>query len=196
VTQISPNEKSNGYEEIAEQFIRRRDSRIGASTVRSWSKGLPPGTAVLDLGCGNGVPISRALIDDGFTIYGVDASEKMISEFRSRFPEAHAEHCAVEDSSFFGRTFDGIVAWGLMFLLAPEVQEVVLRRVAAILNIGGKFLFTSPQQVRKWTDCISERESVSLGIDEYRKILEAAGLKLAGEDLDEGENHYYLVSKS
>jgi SAM-dependent methyltransferase len=195
VTQISPNEKSNGYDEIAEQFIRRRDSRIGASTVRNWSRGLPRGTVILDLGCGNGVPISQALIDEGFAIYGVDASAKMISEFRNRFPKAHAEHCAAEDSLFFGRTFDGVVAWGLLFLLAPEVQEAVLRKVAAVLNTGGKFLFTSPQQARKWTDCISERESVSLGIAEYRKILEATGLKLVGEDVDEGENYYYLVSK-
>ena len=34
------------------------------------------------------------------------------SRFRRNFPGAQAECAAVEDSTFFHRTFDGIVAWG------------------------------------------------------------------------------------
>jgi 2-polyprenyl-3-methyl-5-hydroxy-6-metoxy-1,4-benzoquinol methylase len=105
-------DKSNGYEQIAEIFIQVRNPRIGAAVVREWSRTLPPAASVLDLGCGHGVPISQVLIQEGFAVYAIDASAKLISAFRHRFSTAHAECSAVENSKFFRRTSDGIVAWG------------------------------------------------------------------------------------
>jgi 2-polyprenyl-3-methyl-5-hydroxy-6-metoxy-1,4-benzoquinol methylase len=192
---ILPQDKSNGYEEAAEVFMSSRNPRIGAATVRDWSQTLPPGSSVLDLGCGHGVPISRALIEEGFNVYGVDASAKLIAAFRKRYPHAQAECSAVEDSEFFGRTFDGGVAWGLMFLLPADVQSAVIGKVAGALNPSGKFLFTSPKEPVTWRDALTGRESISLGAEAYQQILRAEGLVLVGEQLDEGGNHYYLVSK-
>jgi len=110
------HDKSNGYEQFAEAFIRARNPRIGATTVQEWSKTLPLASSILDLGCGHSVPISQVLINDGFAVYGVDASAKLIASFHERFPKAPTECSAVEDSEFFRRTFDSIVAWGLIFL--------------------------------------------------------------------------------
>ncbi|HEY8459546.1 MAG TPA: class I SAM-dependent methyltransferase, partial [Blastocatellia bacterium] len=47
---------------------------------------------------------------EGFNVHGVDASPSMITAFRARFPHAPAEQGAVEDSQFFGRSFDGVIA--------------------------------------------------------------------------------------
>src|SRR5215813_12168803 len=96
-----PRDKSNGYEEAAVSFMSARNPRIGASTVRAWAQALAPGSSILDLGCGHGVPISQALTEQGFAVYGVDASPTLIGKFRERFPGAHAECSAVEDSEFF-----------------------------------------------------------------------------------------------
>jgi 2-polyprenyl-3-methyl-5-hydroxy-6-metoxy-1,4-benzoquinol methylase len=189
-------DKSNGYEQVAETFIARRNASIGVATVRHWSKTLPRGCSVLDLGCGHGEPISQALIDEGFAVYGVDASVKMISAFRLRFPSAYAECAAVEDSHFFARRFEGVVAWGLLFLLTPEVQRSVIHKVAKALHSGGKFLFTAPREAVTWRDALTGRESISLGSEMYRQILGAEGFALDGEQSDEGDNHYYLASKS
>jgi 2-polyprenyl-3-methyl-5-hydroxy-6-metoxy-1,4-benzoquinol methylase len=174
---------------------RRTGSSVGVATVREWAKPLPPGTAVLDLGCGHGLPISQALVDEGFTVYGVDASPSMIAAFRARFPHARAECSAVEDSQFFGRTFDGVVAWGLIFLLAADAQAKLIHKVSTALKPGGRFLFTSPHQVCQWPDNLTRQNSVSLGSDAYRQTLEAAGLILVYEAEDEGQNHYYFVRK-
>src|ERR1700693_2625760 len=190
----SPQEdKSNGYEEAAEDFMRRRNSRTGFAPVREWSKTLPRGGSILDLGCGHGIPISQVLIDDGFAVCGVDASAKMIAAFQERFPDALAECSSVEDSEFFNATFDGVVAWGLMFLLSPDVQTAVIRKVARALNCGGKFVFTSPREAVTWTDVLTRRESISLGFQAYQEILLAEGLVLTGEQCDEGEEQYDLV---
>jgi 2-polyprenyl-3-methyl-5-hydroxy-6-metoxy-1,4-benzoquinol methylase len=190
-----PYSTSNGYEEIAETFMSTRSASIGAATVRQWSRMLPQASAILDLGCGHGVPISQVLINDGFVLYGVDASAKMIAEFRDRFPNVHAECSTVEDSDFFNRTFDGVVAWGLLFLLPADVQRIVIGKVAKALNPGGKFLFTSPKVAVTWTDALTGRESISLGFQAYQHSLGAQGLILDGEAVDQGDNHYYLVSK-
>jgi len=188
-------DKSNGYEQIAEAFMRARNPLIGPATVRGWSKTFPPATSILDLGCGHGVPISQVLIDEGFVVYGVDASVKLITAFRERFPNARAEFAAVEDSEFFCRKFDGIIAWGLMFLLSPNVQTTVIGKVARALNPGGRFLFTSPKKAVTWSDVLTGRTSISLGIEGYEHVLRAEGLALVGEAVDEGENYYYFVSK-
>ncbi|SPE22439.1 Methyltransferase type 11 [Acidobacteriia bacterium SbA2] len=190
-----PHDKSNGYEQIAQTFMRARNPRIGPATVRQWSKTLPRGIAILDLGCGYGVPISQALIDEGFAVWGVDASPSLLAAFRVRFPNAPAECAAAEESEFFRRTFDAIVAWGLMFLLPPEAQTTVIKKAAKALTPGARFLFTSQARPIAWSDSLTGRTSISLGRERYEEILRAEGLRLAGEDVDEGENHYYFVLK-
>jgi 2-polyprenyl-3-methyl-5-hydroxy-6-metoxy-1,4-benzoquinol methylase len=187
--------KSGGYEAVAERFMSTRNPHIGAETVREWSRALEPGSAILDLGCGHGVPISQVLIEEGFTVYGVDASPKLIAALSVRFPNVRAELSAVEDSEFFHRSFSGVVAWGLLFLLPADLQISVIRRIAKSLNPGGKFLFTAPKQATTWNDALTGHKSVSLGTERYRKVLRAQGLILDGERLDEGNNHYYLSSR-
>lgn len=187
--------KSNGYEPLAERFIHTRNPGIGAATVREWSKALPRGCSILDLGCGHGVPISQALVNEGFALHGVDASPKMIAAFRERFPDAPAECAAVEDSTFFNRTFDAVVACGLLFLLPTDVQAIIIGKVARALNTGGRFLFTSPQEEVQWLDALTRRESTSPGIEAYRKLLDSEGLILVGKEFDEGDNHYFFVAK-
>lgn len=185
---------SRGWEAVAAEFAARR-SRIGAATVRAWARCLPPGATVLDLGCGDGVPISQALVEDGFEVYGIDASPTLVAAFRRRSPGAPAACEAVEPSSFFGRTFDGVVAVGLLFLLPAEAQRDLLHRVAAVLNRGGRFLFTAPAETGTWPDLLTGQPSLSLGVVAYRELLASAGLTCVGEYVDEGDNHYYDARK-
>jgi 2-polyprenyl-3-methyl-5-hydroxy-6-metoxy-1,4-benzoquinol methylase len=190
-------DRSNGYEGVAEAYIAGRGSGgiVGVAAVRQWAQTLPPGSSVLDLGCGNGVPISRVLMENGLSVWGVDASAKMVAAFRARFPAAPVECSPVEESALFGRAFDAVMAWGLMFLLAPATQELVIRKAAGVLGSGGRFLFTSPPVVCEWADAMTGQTSVSLGAERYIQLLEEAGLTVVGQWEDEGQNHYYLSVK-
>jgi len=196
---VANSDKSNGYEEIAAIFMSgrgRNHSGVGASIVAEWSRMLLGGATVLDLGCGTGVPISQALIDHGFNVFGVDASPKMVAAFRASFPTVPVECTAAEDSDFFGRTFDGVLAWGLFFLLDVEIQHRLIAKIASVLRNGGRFLFTAPRQSCSWRDALTGRTSISLGYEAYRKALEAEGMSVVGTQLDEGENHYYFAQKT
>jgi len=188
-------DKSNGYEAIARSFAEARSPSIGAKTVREWARGLEPGAAILDIGCGNGVPISETLLQEGFDVHGVDASESMVRKFRNRFPTTPVECSTVEDSRFFDRKFDAVVAWGLMFLLPADTQRILIGKVARVLNPRGRFLFTSPREASSWKDGMTGLGSLSLGQEAYEETLREGGLVLVGNMLDEGENYYYFARK-
>lgn len=191
-------DKSNGYERNAATFIRSRSKGaggVGALTVRQWARSLPVHATVLDVGCGAGDPISKVLVDEGLEVYGMDASPHMVQAFRHNFPDCPVACEAVEDSSFFNRQFDAIIAWGLLFLLPPATQEVAIQKMALALRSGGKLLFTAPSQQMQWKDAITEMESVSLGAERYSALLAASGLSVVEEMEDEGGNYYYHSEK-
>lgn len=186
---------SNGWEAVAPRFIQEgRNSRIGVTVVTDWVNQMPPGGALLDLGCGPGGPRSEPLHARG-TVFAIDASPSLARAYQERFPAAQVTCEPAEESALFGRQFDGVLAWGLLFLLPAAAQEEIIRRVAGVLEPGGRFLFTAPRQEAAWADNSTGRLSISLGRDTYRALLDAAGLELVGEHVDEGENHYYETIK-
>lgn len=192
---------SNGYEAVANIYIAGRGTRplvgdsIGAAVVRAWAQDFPAGSTALDLGSGPGEPSTRVLREAGLATCAVEASATMVAAFRARFPDVPIEHNTVEASSFFDRSFDGVLAWGLLFLLTPEAQALVIGKVGRALKPGGRFLFTAPKEPHEWLDGMTDQPSRSLGAQTYERLLHDAGLTWVSEALDEGENHYYFVEK-
>jgi SAM-dependent methyltransferase len=129
-------------------------------------------------------------------VYGVDAAPSFVEAFRHNLPNTPVICEAVQESRFFDRTFDGVLAWGLMFLLSPEDQRRLIQRIAEILVPGGRLLFTSVAKPAVWNDAMTGLESRSLGAEEYRRQLSAVGLSLIGEYEDEGQNHYFDVKNA
>ena len=185
-----PEDRSQGYEAVAEDFMRLR-SASGLATVRKWAASLPRGGAVLDVGAGSGAPLTAALIEEGFDVRAIDASPTMVAALRRRFPGVEVACEPAERSRFFGRRFDGVLAIGLVFLLPEESQGDLLRRMAGALNPGGSLLFSAPRQACAWDDLLTGRPSSSLGVEAYRRVLAGSGLQLIEEHVDEGGNHYY-----
>lgn len=196
------DDESNGYEEIANLYASRRGTRpavgdaIGAGVVRAWAEGFQAHATVLDLGAGPGEPGTRILLEAGLTPYAIDASPSMVSTFRRNFPGVPIQLSTAEASDFFERTFDGVLAWGLLFLLEPLAQAMVIAKVARALAPGGRFLFTASEQPHEWNDAMTGRASRSLGAESYARLLRDAGLKWVDSARDEGENHYFFVERS
>jgi len=196
-------DRSNGYEGVAAEFLagrgsaRTRSKGIGVRAVREWARTLPHRAAVIDLGCGPGFPITEVLLTEGLNVYAIDASASFVEAFRRNLPEIPVACEAVEDSTFFERTFDAVIAWGLMFLLPAEEQRRLIQRVADILAPDGRLLFTSCAEPLVWNDAMTGLESRSLGATEYRRQLTAVGLSVIREYEDEGgENHYFDALKN
>jgi SAM-dependent methyltransferase len=193
-------DRSNGYEAVSKEFLARRGSRtrsvgIGVKEVRKWARTLPRGSSVVDLGCGPGFPITVVLVEEGLHVFGVDAAASFVAAFQRNLPDTPILCEAVQDSRLFDRTFDAVLAWGLMFLLRVEDQHRLIRRFAEILAPGGRLLFTSSAKPAFWNDGMTGLESISLGAEKYRELLGAVGISVAAEYEDEGENHYFDAFK-
>jgi SAM-dependent methyltransferase len=192
-------DRSNGYEDVSVEFLARRGSGhsagIGVNEVRKWARTLPRGAAVIDLGCGPGFPITQVLVAEGLNVFGVDAAPSFVQAFRHNLPDTPVVCEAVQDSRFFDRTFNGVLAWGLIFLPSAEDQRRLISRIAEIIVPGGRLLFTSVAKPLVWNDGMTGLESRSIGAAEYRKQLSAVGLTISNEYEDEGQNHYFDAFK-
>jgi len=192
---------SNGYESIANIYIAGRGTRarvgdsVGAEVVKAWAGSFCPGSTILDLGSGPGEPSTRILQEAELKTYAVDSSPTMVAAFRERFPNVPIEHSTVEASTFFNRTFDGVLAWGLLFLLDPAAQALVIQKVGRVLKPQGRFLFTAPREPLEWLDGMTDQPSQSLGEERYKLLLRDAGLRWVTDARDEGDNYYYFAEK-
>lgn len=189
------DDRSTGWDAVADRFQAIR-SAAGTTLVRTWARDrLPAGASILDLGCGSGVPIARALAGDGFSMWGVDASPSLIAAYRRNLPGMPAAREPVQDSDLFGRTFAGAIAIGLIFLLDGHEQRALLDKVAGVLEPAGRFLFTAPVDPCEWPDTLTGRPSMSLGMDAYAEHLAGIGLELVHHGLDEGGNSYHEAAR-
>ncbi len=190
-------DRSNGYEGVSEEFLARRGSSssrqtgIGVKEVREWAKTLPRGSSVIDLGCGPGFPITVVLVEEGLQVFGVDAAPSFVAAFQRNLPGIPIVCESVLDSGLFDRTFDAVLSIGLIFLLKVEEQHRLIQRFADILAPGGRLLFTSTAKPAVWNDAMTGLESISPGAEKYRNLLAAAGISIADEYEDVGENHYF-----
>lgn len=187
---------ASAYETHALEFLEARDeSLVGADLVSRWAKSLPPATEVIEIACGGGYPVSRALVEAGLRLWAIDASPTLLERFRSRFPDVPTQCALALESDYFGRKFGAAVSIGLVFLLEESEQVALLHRVAEILLPGGRLLFTAPVQAVTWQDLTTGHPSHSLGEQRYVQVLQSAGFRVIGTHVDRGENNYYEAQK-
>lgn len=112
---------ANGYEASASGFIAAR-SAIGSAVVR-----MGANVAAWRSGPRSGL---RAWVShhtdprwSRLTVFGLDALPALLAELRARLPGVNTACAAAENSDFFGRTFDGLAAWGLIFLPARDSAD-------------------------------------------------------------------------
>jgi SAM-dependent methyltransferase len=132
-----------GYDRVSHAYrgdTFELDARSGyAHWLRRLTRRLGPGARVLDLGCGNGVPVAREL-SARFAVTGVDLSPVQIERARSLVPGARfvcADMTAVE---FEPASFDCVAAFYSFIKVPVSEQPDLFRRIARWLSPGGWLL--------------------------------------------------------
>jgi SAM-dependent methyltransferase len=166
---------------LYEQHARAWDAKRGSPRAlmeKGWldrfTAQLPAGGAILDIGCGSGVPIAAHLIAQGYAVTGIDSSPTMIALCAGRFP---ANRWLVADmrALAMGETFQGLIAWGSFFHLSFDDQRKMFPVFRDHAAPGAPLLFTSGPA---HDESIGSFEGeplyhASLAPDEYRSLLGA-----------------------
>jgi SAM-dependent methyltransferase len=169
-------------------------TRVRRETISAYLRGAG------DVGCGNGIPITRALLSEGHRVIGLDSSGAMLAHFKQNCPEAFAVRGIVESCPFADGLFDAAVAWGVMFHLNPEDAVRAIANVSRILKRDAPFLFTSGDE-----DAFDAKEGkmnevtfryFSYSPQSYRRILGDHSFTLVDVHADSGNNTYYLAKKA
>jgi cyclopropane fatty-acyl-phospholipid synthase-like methyltransferase len=185
------------YDQICDWYVTHRFGQTGIKELERLVDVLQPGAKILDLGCGDGQPLTRFLLDRGFSVYAVDSSSRMVARFRENFAGVPVQCSTIQISDFFHTRFAAVVAWGVFFHLSAADQVLAIAKIAHALEDDGWLLFTSGKESGSREgemDGVSF-SYVSLGREEYCRLLREHGLHVRDEFFDQGENYYYLAQK-
>lgn len=155
---------------------------------------LPPGSSVLDLGCGAGDPVANWLVARRFDVTGVDFAPPMLALARARLPQARFVQGDMR-ALRLGQTFDAILSWDAFFHLSPQAQRQTMPRIADHLAPGGRLLLTIGPQAGTATGHVGGEPvyHASLAPGEYRQILLEAGTPVDRIALNDRTSDFHSV---
>lgn len=109
---------------------------------------VPPGGAVLDLGCGNGVPVARALAER-YRVTGVDLSPVQIGRAWGLVPGGRFLCADMTEVDLPTGSFDAAVCLYALIHVPLDEQAPLLRRLHGWLRPGARVVATVGQGA--WT---------------------------------------------
>ncbi|HEX9038045.1 MAG TPA: class I SAM-dependent methyltransferase [Ktedonobacterales bacterium] len=175
---------AEGYDAVAERYLTWSAAIPDASRVRytqTLLDGLPPSAAVLELGCGAGIPTTQALAAR-FVVTGVDISARQIGLAHANVPTATFIQSDMTALDFPPDSFDGVAAFFSLIHVPRAEQAPLLGHIAYWLRPGGLFVATMGVN-----DTEGDVEADWLGAPMYfshydaganRRMVEAAGLRI------------------
>jgi SAM-dependent methyltransferase len=131
-----------GYDALADRFLdwaRRVRGDPRPRLVERFMEDLPDAAAVLDLGCGAGVP-TAARLAERFSVTGVDISAEQVRLARRLVPGARFVHADMTEFEPGDDGVDGVTACYSLTHLPAELQPTMLTRIASWLRPGGRVL--------------------------------------------------------
>jgi SAM-dependent methyltransferase len=132
----------SGYDHMAEHYLATKDPEdpLMLAALEGLARELSSEAAVLDLGCGAGVPATRWLAERGFVVTGVDFSAKQLELARSNLPAGTFIKADMTELAFTPETFDAVVAFSSIIHIPREDQPALLESIHRWLKPGGYFL--------------------------------------------------------
>jgi SAM-dependent methyltransferase len=128
------------YDRISDRYGEAFPHKDGQLACGDWLLArLPAGAAVLDVGCGTGLPTARQLADGGCDVTGIDISPAMLARARSNVPGARFLELDVTNLHSLPASFDAAVAFFSLLNLPRKIIPKVLGLIHAALAPGGLF---------------------------------------------------------
>lgn len=137
------NLSRNTYNKTADQYGSTRNIEEDLKHLENLAYHLKPGSTVLDVGSGTGLPVAKFLSDKGYKVLGVDISEEMVTKARQNVPEAEFVVMDMTDLDFFDNSFDAVVAFHSIYHVPKEEHEKIIQKFYNLTVAGGYLMVTS-----------------------------------------------------
>jgi 2-polyprenyl-3-methyl-5-hydroxy-6-metoxy-1,4-benzoquinol methylase len=134
----------SGYDQMAEHYLATKDPEdpLALRALEDLASLLPSEAAVLDLGCGAGVPVTRWLAHRGFAVTGVDVSAKQLELARTYVPDGTFLKADMTELVFGPESFDAVVAFHSIIHVPRTEHPALLESIHRWLEPGGALLAT------------------------------------------------------
>jgi SAM-dependent methyltransferase len=183
---------ADGYDRVADAYAALEspgDPWPRMRRVRRFLDGLPPGSRVLDIGCGNGLPATREL-SERHTVTAVDISPEQAARARRNAPAAEVLCADVREVDLPPAAFDAIVALYLVDNVPARDYPSLFARLASWLKPGGRLLLSAEPDEPEHPPPLHQWLGVPMVINGVSVADLAAGLRearLEVVDVDEEE---------
>ncbi|MEM9046642.1 MAG: methyltransferase domain-containing protein [Pseudomonadota bacterium] len=173
-----------GYDKIARAYAEARNQKSTLPHLEKLNVELTPGSVILDLGCGAGLPVDRWLIEAGHHVIGVDLSDQMLALARENVPKAQYQQgdiAALERGQF---AVDAIVCIFALFHTERTKHREILQNMRSFLSTNGHLLITTGQM-----DWVGAEPFFGAEIwwshydgDAYHRMIEESGFEIIASD--------------
>ncbi len=192
-----------GYDAVSVSYDREYG---GATKYQDWLSQLraaiPAGGAVLDLGCGSGLPVALNLSGAGFAVTGVDISEVQVTRARELVPQAEFIRADVSTVEFPPESFDAVVTFYALIHIPVQEHLPLLREAAAWLRPGGLFVATTGYEAwtgleENWLDQGAAMWWSHADAATYRSWITDCGLSIEREEFvpEGGSGHAFFWAR-
>jgi SAM-dependent methyltransferase len=136
----------DGYDSIADQYmelaVRPRATDPRSAWMNDLLGRLTPGSRVLDLGCGPGVPTAESLVHNGHRVTGIDISPRQVALAQNNVPQGEFFVGDALESHFAPRSFDALVALFSLTHIPRDEWAPLFARFVDWLHPAGWLLAT------------------------------------------------------
>lgn len=188
-----------GYNELSHLY--RGDSKDDGNYprwVEALDKRLPRNATVLDLGCGNGIPVSQLLVAAGHQVTGVDLSDVQIARARTLVPGATFLRQDATTLELPDDSLDAVVSFFALIHVPLDEQPPLIANLARWLKRGGILLATTGHTAwtgteERWLGGDATMWWSHADRDTYRQWFADAGLQVELEEfVPEGDGGHSL----
>lgn len=128
------------YEHPAWQQTPNQVMRPGGREITKYALAicaLPPGSHVLDVGCGLGATLNQLTAREGWKAFGVDISARLLRQAQQNSPKSLFAQARGEHLPFASRSLDAIIAECTLSIMDASL---VLQECARMLKHSGYLL--------------------------------------------------------
>jgi SAM-dependent methyltransferase len=153
---------TRGYDRLKERYYEwttSNDPRYRLDYLGYLLELLPPAARVVELGCGPGLPVARA-ISEKHRFVGVDISAEQIAVARRNAPRGSYLRADMSQIEFRPGSLDAVAAFYSIFHLPRREHRALLSGISRWLRPGGVLAANlgavdNPGAVEEWVDGVS-----------------------------------------